>query len=158
MTKIGHFLRGFFSCRFFRSRFSWPFKDFSRLNAKKSCSCISRIFTGRAMRFCSLISKLVVLLIKGEMHRSNVQLLLKAKKQFTTGGLFISAMFHVKLIRRHAFIYATTHEIYGIFLLSFESFCGEFYKKYSTGNEEWIEFETATITSDYVLHNHLSIS
>ena len=31
-------------------------------------------------------------------------------------------------------------------------------KKYSKGNEEWIEFETATITSNYVLHNHLSIS
>ena len=31
-------------------------------------------------------------------------------------------------------------------------------KKYSTGNEEWIESETATITSHYVLHNHLSIS
>ena len=26
-------------------------------------------------------------------------------------------------------------------------------KKYSTGNEEWIESETATIKSDYVLHN-----
>ena len=24
-------------------------------------------------------------------------------------------------------------------------------------NLEWIEFETATITRDYVLHNHLSI-
>ena len=33
-------------------------------------------------------------------------------------------------------------------------------KKYSTVNEEWIEFETAIITNDYVqlLHNHLSIS
>ena len=44
------------------------------------------------------------------------------------------------------------------FLQFFESFRGKIYKKYSTGNEEWIEFETATITSDYVLHNHLSIS
>ena len=44
------------------------------------------------------------------------------------------------------------------FLQFCESFCGKFYKKYSTGNEERIEFETATITSDYVLHNHLSIS
>ena len=32
------------------------------------------------------------------------------------------------------------------------------FKKYSTGNEEWIDFETATITSGYVLHNQLSIS
>ena len=39
------------------------------------------------------------------------------------------------------------------FLQFCESFRGNIYKKYSTGNEEWIEFETATITSDYV-HNH----
>ena len=52
------------------------------------------------MYFYGLISKLVVLLIKGEIHRSNVQLLLDLKrKKFTTRGLFISAMFHVKLIR-----------------------------------------------------------
>ena len=41
------------------------------------------------------------------------------------------------------------------FLHFFESFRGKIYKKYSIGNEEWIEFETATITSDYVVHNHL---
>ena len=50
------------------------------------------------------------------------------------------------------------HEIYGFFLQFFESFCGKVYKNYSTGNEEWIEFEKATITSDFVLYNHLSIS
>ena len=44
------------------------------------------------------------------------------------------------------------------FFTVFQSFYGKFYKKYSTGNEEWIEFETATITSDYIVHNHLSIS
>ena len=44
------------------------------------------------------------------------------------------------------------------FLQFFESFRGKIYKKYSIGNEEWIEFETATITSDYIVHNHLSIS
>ena len=50
------------------------------------------------------------------------------------------------------------HEIYEIFYsFSIKRFCGKFYKKYSTGNEEWIEFDSATITSDYVLHNHLSI-
>ena len=40
----------------------------------------------------------------------------------------------------------------------FESFREKNYKIYSIGNEEWIEFETATITSDCVVHNHLSIS
>ena len=49
------------------------------------------------------------------------------------------------------------HEIYEIFLQFFERYCGKFYKKCSTRNEEWIKFESATITSDYVLHNHLSI-
>ena len=65
-----------FSCRFFSGRFSWPF--LKRLNAKNHCSCINLIFTGRAMHFYDfygLISKLMVLLIKGEMHCSNVQLL-----------------------------------------------------------------------------------
>ena len=34
----------------------------------------------------------------------------------------------------------------------FTDFPGKIYKKYSTGNDEWIEFETLTITSDYVVH------
>ena len=73
MTKIGRFLRGFLLVDFFSSRFSRPFKDFQ--DAKKSCSCISLIFTGKAMHFYGLISKLVVLHISEEMHRSNVELL-----------------------------------------------------------------------------------
>ena len=44
------------------------------------------------------------------------------------------------------------------FLQFFESFRRKIYTKYSIGNEEWIEFETVTITSDYEVHNHLSIS
>ena len=44
------------------------------------------------------------------------------------------------------------------FLQLFESFCKKIYEKYSIGNEELIEFETETITSDYVEHDHLSIS
>ena len=39
------------------------------------------------------------------------------------------------------------HEIYGVFAV-FRKFRGKIDKKYSIGNEEWIEFETATITSD----------
>ena len=46
----------------------------------------------------------------------------------------------------------------GIFLQFLESFPGKIYKKYSIGNEVWLESQTGTITSDYVLHNHLSIS
>ena len=39
------------------------------------------------------------------------------------------------------------------FLHFFESFRGKIYKKYSIGNKELIEFETETITSDYVEHD-----
>ena len=74
MTKIGRFLRGFSLVDFSAVGFIGLLKKI-RLNVKKSCSCISVIFPGKAMHFCSLISKLVVLLIKEEMHRSNVQLL-----------------------------------------------------------------------------------
>ena len=83
----------------------------------------------------------------------------KSEKKFTTRGLFISAMSHVKLIAEtRVYICHKNMKSMGIFLQFFKSFRRKIYKKYSTGNEEWIEFETATITSDYVLHNHLSIS
>ena len=101
----------------------------------------------------------MVFLIKEEMHRSNVQLLKESEKQITTRGLFISTLSHVKLIAETRVYMPQKHEIYGYFFFQFfESFCGKIYKIYSTGNEEWMESETATITSDYVLHNHLSIS
>ena len=38
-------------------------------------------------------------------------------------------------------------------VLSCRFLSGRIYKKHSTGNEEWIESETATITIDYVLQN-----
>ena len=47
------------------------------------------------MHFYGLISKLMVLLLKEEMHRSNVQLFKRGEKKFITRGLFISAMSHV---------------------------------------------------------------
>ena len=96
------------------------------------------------------------------MHRSNVQLLnlrLNGEKNFTTRGLFISAMSHVKLITEtRVYICHKNMKSMGFFLQFSKLFAENFVKKYSTGNEEWIEFETATITSDYVVHNHLSIS
>ena len=46
-----------------------------------------------------------------------------------------------------------------LFFYSFSNvFEEKIYKKYSTGNEEWIESETALMQRDYVLHNHLNIS
>ena len=44
------------------------------------------------------------------------------------------------------------------FLQFVESFRGKIYIKYSIGSEKWNEFETATITIYYVIHEHLSIS
>ena len=82
----------------------------------------------------------------------------KSEKNITTRGLFISAMSHVKLIAEtRVYICHKNMKSMG-FLQFFESFRGKIYKKYSIGNEEWIEFETATITGDYVVHNHFSIS
>ena len=82
----------------------------------------------------------------------------KSEKKFTTRGLFISVMSHVKLIAETGVHICHKNMKSMEFLQFFESFRGKIYKKYSIGNEEWIEFETATITSDYVVHNHLSIS
>ena len=63
---------------------------------------------------------------------------------------------HVKLIAETR-VYISYKNMKSMgFLEFFLSFCGKIYKKYSPiGNEEWIEFETATITSDYVVHDHL---
>ena len=67
-------------------------------------------------------------------------------------------MSHVKLIAKTS-VYMCHENVESMGVLQFfESFCGKIYKKYSVGNEEWTEFETETITSDYVEHNHLSIS
>ena len=41
------------------------------------------------------------------------------------------------------------HEIYGYFFLQFSKvFTEKYVKKHYTGNEEWIESETVTITSN----------
>ena len=82
----------------------------------------------------------------------------KSEKKFTTRGLFFSVISHVKLIAETR-VYICHKNVKSMgFLQFFESFRGKIYKKYSVGNEEWTEFETETITSDYVEHNHLSIS
>ena len=65
MTKIGRFLREFSLADFSAVGFLGLLKTFKTF----------KIFTRKAMHFYGLISKLVVLLIKGEIHRSNVQLL-----------------------------------------------------------------------------------
>ena len=73
MTKIRRFLRGFPVVDFSAEGFLDLLK--TRLNAKNLCSVSDPSFTGKAVHFNGLISRLMVLLIKEEMHRSNVQLL-----------------------------------------------------------------------------------
>ena len=63
----------------------------------------------------------------------------KSEKKFTTRGLFISAMSHVKLIAEtRVYICHKNMKSMG-FLQFFESFRRKMYKKHSIGNEEWIE-------------------
>ena len=82
----------------------------------------------------------------------------ESEKKITTRCVFISAMSHLKLIAETC-AYICHKKMKSVeFLQFFESFHGKMYKKYSVGNDKWIEFETAAITSDYVVHNHLSIS
>ena len=96
--------------------------------------------------------------MQGNNNRSNVQLLKESEKKITTRGLFISTLSHVKLIAetRHYICYKNMKSMSIFFLQFFESFRGKIYKIYSTGNEEWIEFDIAKITSNSALHNHLS--
>ena len=58
----------------------------------------------------------------------------------------------------HCFLFCFVVVVVVVFLQFFESFRAKIYIKYCRSNEEWIESETTTITSDYVLHDHLSIS
>ena len=96
---------------------------------------------------------------QGRDALENVQLLKESEKKNTSRGFFISTLPHVKLIAEiHVYARHKNMQSMGIFLQFLESFPGKIYKKYSIGNEVWLESQTGTITSDYVLHNHLSIS
>ena len=90
-----------FSCRFFSSRFSWPFKD----------STLRILFTSdfhwQSNNFYGLISKLMLLLIKEEMHHSKVPLLLEKRKFFYYARFIYWCDVMLNWSRRQAFIYAT---------------------------------------------------
>ena len=57
-------------------------------------------------------------------------------------------MSHVKLIAETRVYTCHKNKKSMGFLQFFESSRGKIDKKYSIGNKEWIEFETATITTD----------
>ena len=72
---------------------------------------------------------------------------LRKAKKITSRGLFISTLSHVKLIAEtRVYIGHKNMKSMGIFFIVFQKFSRKKkYKKYSTGNEEWIESETATL-------------
>ena len=106
-----------------------------------------------------VISKLMVFLIKEEMHRRMFSSLRKAKKKILREVSLLARCLMLNWSQRYTFMHATKTCNLSVFFLRFlESFPGKIYKKYSIGNEVWLESQTGTITSDYVLHNHLSIS
>ena len=129
-----------FRCRLFSSRFSWPFED----------STLRILFTSdfhwQSNNFYGLISKLMLLLIKEEMHHSNVPLLLEERKIFYYARFiyWCDVMLNWSWGRR--LYMPQKHKIY-VFLQFFENFR---WKKISTGSE-WIQSEAATITSDLYL-------
>ena len=154
MTKIRRLLRGFSLVDFSPVGFLGLFKT-SKTQRQKVMFLYKSDFTGKAMHFYGLISKLVVLHTGRKCIVAMFSCLRqKAKKKFTTRG----AMSLVKLIAKTS-VYICHENVKSIRVLQFfESFRGKIYNKYSIGNEERIEFEIETITSDYVEHNHLSIS
>ena len=90
------------------------------------------------MHFYGLVSKLMFLLIKEEMHRGNVLLLQDKGKKILLREVYLSARcLMLNWLQRHAFI-----NLWVFFWKFFESFLEKKYKKYSTGNEEWIELDS----------------
>ena len=85
---------------------------------------------------------------------------LRKEKKTLLREVYLLARCHMfkLIVETRVYICHKNMKSMGTFLQFFESFRGKMYKIYSKGNEEWIESETATITSDHVLHNHLSIS
>ena len=60
-------------------------------------------------------------------------------------------MSHVKLVAE-TYVYLCHKNMKSMFFYSFwKVFAEKCIKTYSTGNEEWIQSETARITSDYAL-------
>ena len=79
----------------------------------------------------------------------------KSEKKITTRGLFIGAMSLVKLITEiRVYICHKNMKSMGFFYGFAKVLAENFYKKYSTGNEEITESETATITNDYLLYTY----
>ena len=105
MTKIGRFLRGFSLVDFSAVGFLSLLKTF-KTQRQKVMFLYKSDFHCKAMRFYGLISEVVVLLIREEMHRSNVQLT-KAKKRLPREVYLLARCLMLNRSRRHALIYAT---------------------------------------------------
>ena len=150
MTKIGRFLRGFSLVDFSAVGFLGLLKTF-KTQRQKVMFLYKSHFRLQSNAFLWFDFQTCGFTYQGgnASQQCSAALRQKAKKKFTTRGLFISAMSHVKLISEtRVYICHKNMKSIGFFLQFFEIFRGKIYKKYSTA--EQIEFETATIASDYV--------
>ena len=77
-----------FSCRFFSSRFSWPFKKTLKTQRQQSLFLYKTDFHWQNNAFLWVICKLMVFLIKEEMHRRMFSSLRKAKKKYFARFLY----------------------------------------------------------------------
>ena len=125
-----------FTSRFFSYRFSWPFKDFQDSTPKIHVrvqfwfplvkQCISVVWFPNSWSYTSG-RKCIVAMFSC--------LKTKSEKEFTTRGLFISAMSHVKLIAKTS-VYICHKNVTSMgFLQLFESFHRKIDKKYLIGND-----------------------
>ena len=94
------------------------------------------------MRFYGLISKLMVVLIKEELYRRMFYCFKKSENKIvTTRGLFIGAMFHVKLIAKTR-VNICHKNMKSVWISSqfFKSFRGKIYKKifYRKWRMDWV--------------------
>ena len=167
MTKIGRFVRGFSVVDFSAVGFVELLKTLKDLTPKITVpvqvwfslakQCISMVWFPNSWFYLSRKKCIVAMF----------SCFKKSEKFLQREVYLLVRCLILNGSRRHAFIYATKTWNLWVFLFVclfffFYSFSNVFqekiYKKCSTGNEEWIESETALMQRDYVLHNHLNIS
>ena len=99
-----------FSCRFFSNRFSWPFKDLKRLNAKNHCTFLYQIWVSMAKQCISVVwftnswfylsRKKCILAMLSCFKRKRTKFLLREV-------YLLARCLMLNWSRRHAFMYAT---------------------------------------------------
>ena len=128
MTKIGRFLRGFFTCRFFSCRFSWPYKDFQNSTPKSHVlvefslakQCISLVWFPNPWFYLS----------RGKCNEAMFSCFkTKSEKNLPREVYSLARCLMLNWSRRHAFIYATKTWNLWDFLQFSKVFAKNFIKK-----------------------------